>query len=64
MGDLEIRARYRWATVGSRFNHVAGAFDAGFPFGRPERGLGEGLARFRLHACFTRINPTGASGSL
>jgi Putative MetA-pathway of phenol degradation len=42
MGDFEIGARYTWATVGSRFTHVAIAFDAGFPTGSPGKGLGEG----------------------
>jgi hypothetical protein len=41
IGDLEIGARYTWATVGSRFTHIAVAFDAGFPTGNPRKGLGE-----------------------
>jgi hypothetical protein len=42
MGDLEIGARYTWATVGSPFTHIAVAFDAGFPTGNPAKALGEG----------------------
>jgi hypothetical protein len=41
-GDMEIGARYTWATVGSQFTHIALAFDAGFPTGDPRKGLGEG----------------------
>jgi len=42
MGDLEIGARYTWATAGSPFTHIAVAFDAGFPTGNPTKALGEG----------------------
>jgi hypothetical protein len=42
IGDFEIGARYSWARAGSEFTHVALAFDAGFPTGNPQRGLGEG----------------------
>ena len=41
MGDFEVGARYTWETVGSPFTHVAVAFDAGFPTGDPNKGLGE-----------------------
>jgi hypothetical protein len=41
IGDFEIGARYTWAAVGSRFTHIAVAFDAGFPTGDPPKGLGE-----------------------
>jgi hypothetical protein len=41
-GDFEVGARYTWARVGSPFTHLALAFDAGFPTGDPQRGLGEG----------------------
>jgi hypothetical protein len=41
-GDMEIGARYTWATVGSQFTHIALAFDASFPTGDPRKGLGEG----------------------
>jgi hypothetical protein len=42
IGDFEIGARYTWARVGSEFTHFALAFDAGFPTGNAQRGLGEG----------------------
>lgn len=42
IGDLEIGARYTWPTLGSEFTHLALAFDAGFPTGSSQRGLGEG----------------------
>jgi len=42
MGDFEIGARYTWASVGSRFTHLAFAVDAGIPTGDPRKGLGEG----------------------
>jgi hypothetical protein len=42
MGDVEVGARYTWATIGgSPFTHIAVAFDAGFPTGDPRKGLGE-----------------------
>ena len=40
-GDFEIGARYTWASVRSRFTHIALAFDAGFPTGDARKGLGE-----------------------
>jgi hypothetical protein len=42
VGDFEVGARYTWANVGSRFTHVAVAFDAGFPAGNPTKHLGAG----------------------
>jgi hypothetical protein len=42
IGDFEVGARYSWANVGSRFTHIALAFDAGFPTGDPIKSLGEG----------------------
>ena len=38
---MKSEPRYTWATVGSPFTHIAIAFDAGFPTGNPEKGLGE-----------------------
>jgi hypothetical protein len=40
-GDFDLGARYTWSTVGSRFTHIAVAFDATFPTGNPRRGLGD-----------------------
>jgi hypothetical protein len=42
VGDFELGGRYTWANVGSAFNHIALAFDAGFPTGDANKGLGEG----------------------
>jgi hypothetical protein len=41
-GDFEVGARYTWASVGSRFTHIAVALDAGFPTGDPAKRFGEG----------------------
>lgn len=41
-GDFEVGARYTWENVRSPFTHIALAFDARFPTGNPNKGMGEG----------------------
>jgi hypothetical protein len=43
MGDVEVGARYTWASVGSHFTHIAVALDLGMPTGNSSKGLGEGV---------------------
>jgi hypothetical protein len=58
-GDFEIGARYTWASVRSRFTHIALAFDAGFPTGDARKGLGEAAYTVAPSSLVSRELPRG-----